>query len=107
MSFNPCDARCEGCPSYLGKGEPPCAGCRESGERPWWGTCKVFDCTTEKSLNHCGLCDEFPSDLLIGHYDPDNPEGQRNAAVRAGVLAYLVRHGDDKALELYKKIKKA
>jgi len=44
--------------------------------------------------------------MLATHYDPDNPEGQRNAVVRAGILAYRTRHGDDKALELFRKIRK-
>jgi hypothetical protein len=106
MKLNPCGHLCDGCPSYLSKGDPTCAGCNESGGRPWWGTCKVFECRTRKKLVHCGLCKQFPCQLLATHYDPDNPEGQRNAVVRTGILAYRARHGDDKALELFRKIRK-
>lgn len=106
MKLNPCGHLCNGCPSYLSEGDPTCTGCTESGGRPWWGTCKVFECGARRKLDHCGLCNQFPCDLLATHYDPDNPEGQRNAMVRTGILAYRTKHGDDKALELFRKIRK-
>jgi hypothetical protein len=40
----------------------------------------------------------------MNHYDPNNPEGQRNAATRAGVLAYRAKQGDEKTLTLIRKI---
>ncbi|MHA2602637.1 MAG: DUF3795 domain-containing protein, partial [Candidatus Thorarchaeota archaeon SMTZ1-83] len=60
MNLNPCGHLCNGCPSYLSKGDPTCAGCKDSSGNPWWGTCKVFECTARKNLDHCGLCGRFP-----------------------------------------------
>lgn len=63
----------------------------------------MYRCAGDRDVDHCGLCNEFPCDLLAGHYDPDNPEGQKNAVVRMGVLAYRRRHGDRNALALLRK----
>jgi hypothetical protein len=41
----------------------------------------------------------------MNHYDPNNPEGQRNAVVRAGILAYRTEHGDKKTLEMLNKLR--
>lgn len=103
--LNSCGSYCDDCPSYKGKEEPTCAGCVESKGQPWWGTCKVYKCASGKGFNHCGECTDFPCDKLAGHFDPDNPVGQRNAAVRMGVLAYRSKHGEKKALELVEKLR--
>jgi hypothetical protein len=58
-------------------------------------------------MAHCGECGEFPCEQFIGHYDPNNPEGQRNAVVRAGVLSYRAKHGDQKTSILLNKIEKS
>ena len=59
-----------------------------------------------RDVDHCGLCGDFPCDDLINHYNKNNPHGQRNAVTRAGVLAYLSKHGDEQALELLRKLGK-
>ncbi|TFF92219.1 DUF3795 domain-containing protein [Candidatus Thorarchaeota archaeon] len=102
-TFTLCGHECSFCPSFQGDSEHPCKGCNQHGGRPWWGECKVYRCAEERSVNHCGLCGDFPCDLLAGHYNPDNPDGQKNAAIRMGVLAYRQRHGDEAALALLRK----
>lgn len=101
-----CGHDCSFCPSLREDAEQRCQGCNGQSGRPWWGECKVYRCAGDKGIHHCGLCNDFPCDLLAGHYDPDNPEGQRNAVVRMGVLAYRRQHGDRKALALLKKTRR-
>jgi hypothetical protein len=103
--LNACGAYCDGCPSYGSGGDPPCAGCTEIQGNPWWGECRLFKCASEKKVAHCGLCNEFPCETSATHFDPGNPLGQRNAVVRIGVLAYRVKHGDEKAIELVEKLR--
>ncbi|MFX0108043.1 MAG: DUF3795 domain-containing protein [Candidatus Hodarchaeota archaeon] len=103
--LNPCGATCIGCPSFLGQDEErPCTGCLSTKGNPWWGECKLYKCTVEKSVSHCGVCSDFPCERLVAHFDPDNPSGQRNAIVRTGLLAYRTKHGEDKAIKLRKKL---
>jgi len=47
---------------------------------------------------------DFPCDFFVEHFDPNNPEGQRNAVTRAGLLAYRKKHGDKKWLNLVTKL---
>lgn len=105
VHFSICGALCSDCPSYKGEDEHSCLGCAATQGKPWWGRCKVYECYEGKGVDHCGLCSDFPCKLFISHYDPDNPEGQKNAVIRVGVLAYRVKHGDDKAVELLRKVK--
>lgn len=49
---------------------------------------------------------EFPCELFMNHYDPNNPEGQRNAIVRAGALSYRAKYNDEKAAMLLHKLGK-
>ena len=62
--------------------------------------CNVFKCVKEKNVNHCGECKEFPCDLFMNQYDPD--EGRLYCVIRAGLLAYRAQQGDEKAKELTK-----
>ena len=104
-SLNACGAYCDDCPHYRGKKKPACVGCKQSQGNPWWGECGLYKCALEKSVMHCGLCNEFPCDISATHFDPDNPAGQRNAVVRIGVLTYRAKHGDEKALERVEKLR--
>ncbi len=70
---------------------------------PFWGTCKTYACVKEKNVTHCGECEEFPCDLFMSQYDPD--EGRLYSVIRAGLLAYRARHGDEKAVELTKEMR--
>jgi hypothetical protein len=99
-----CGEHCEPCPYYKGEKPPPCAGCNVHKGHPFWGECKLYACVTKHDIEHCGSCIDFPCDFFIGHFDPNNPEGQRNAVTRAGLLAYRKKHGDKKWLTLYKKL---
>lgn len=41
-----------------------CGGCVNI-TKPFWGeSCPVKDCCEGKAIEHCGLCDDFPCDLL-------------------------------------------
>ena len=93
-----CGSDCGHCPNYSGEKQPKCAGCTALKGKPFWatGVCGIYACADKNSVSHCGVCKEFPCEQFISHYDPNNPEGQRNAATRAGVLAYRAKHGDEK-----------
>ena len=99
-----CGSFCGSCPNYLGEAEPRCAGCSATKGHPFWGKCALYSCIESKGVDHCGVCSDFPCHDLINHYNKNNPHGQRNAATRAGVLAYRSKHGDERALELLKKL---
>jgi hypothetical protein len=103
--LNACGAYCDDCPSYQSKGEPTCTGCKENRGNPWWGECRLFRCTQQRGVDHCGLCNDFPCETSVTHFDPDNPLGQRNAVVRIGVQAYRTKHGERAALELVEKLR--
>jgi hypothetical protein len=101
-----CGGDCGHCPNYLGEKQPRCAGCAALKGKPFWvtGACKVYACANKNSVSHCGICKEFPCEQFMNHYDPSNPEGQRNAATRAGILAYRAKHGDEKTSILLNKL---
>ncbi|MFV0401956.1 MAG: DUF3795 domain-containing protein [Oscillospiraceae bacterium] len=52
-----CGILCEKC-TY------ECAGCVAI-PNPFWGECPVKACCEGKQLEHCGLCDVLPCELLI------------------------------------------
>jgi hypothetical protein len=104
LHLNPCGHVCDICLSYQGKDDRQCSGCLDTKGKPWWGGCKLFECAGRKGVNHCGVCSEFPCDIQVGHFDPSNPKGQQNAIMRTGVLAYWAKHGEDKAIELVKRV---
>ncbi len=101
--FSPCGALCNYCIYFKGEKQPQCPGCRAVEGKPFWGSCEIYACAEKHGVEHCGLCDEFPCDNFVSSYDPS--EGQESALQRAGLLAYLARHGDEKAVELAGKIK--
>ena len=44
--------------------EMDCKGCIAI-SKPFWGdTCPVKDCCEGKKYEHCGICSDFPCDLL-------------------------------------------
>ena len=73
---------------------------------PFWGVCKTYACAKGHAVEHCGVCGEFPCQHLVEHYDPNHPDGQRDAVYRTGLLAFRARHGDNAVLELMKKTEK-
>ncbi|MCH4888601.1 DUF3795 domain-containing protein [Acidaminobacter sp. JC074] len=50
-----------------------CGGCI-SIENPFWGTCDVKACCEKKNLDNCGMCGDFPCDLL-NKFSYDEQEG--------------------------------
>ena len=40
-----------------------CPGCALM-DKPFWGECDVKVCCENKGLEHCGLCSDFPCDVL-------------------------------------------
>jgi hypothetical protein len=101
-TFSGCGTLCGDCEWFKGEREPHCPGCSEMEGKPFWGSCSLYSCIKERDVEHCGLCDEFPCDRFIDAYDPS--KGPRSAVLRAGILAYRARHGDAKAVELFRKI---
>ena len=68
------------CGLYCGECElrgEKCAGCGHVRGRPFWvaqyelEVCPVYGCAVEKhGLEHCGLCDEYPCEMLVSMRDP-------------------------------------
>lgn len=103
-----CGEDCAHCPNYLGEKLPRCSGCMALKGKPFWatGVCPIYACTNKQGVNHCGVCKDFPCEQFVNDYDPNNPEGQRNAISRVGVLSYRAKHGDEKATKLLGKLGK-
>jgi len=104
--LSPCGLDCGECEWHTGDRKPSCAGCKDVKGNPFWGACGTFACAESHGVEHCGVCGEFPCVRFIEQYDPNDPEGQRSAVYRAGLLAYRARHGEDAVLELMKKTEK-
>ena len=104
--LTPCGLDCGECEWHVGERQPSCPGCEAVEGRPFWGRCGTFTCAEEHGVMHCGVCGEFPCGQFVSQFDPNDPEGQRGAVYRVGLLAYRARHGDGKTLELMKKTQK-
>jgi hypothetical protein len=102
VQFSPCGIVCDYCSWFKGEKQPLCPGCRAAEGKPFWGSCETYACAKEHGVEHCGVCGDFPCDGFMSRYDPS--EGPKNAVLRAGLLAYRVRHGSEKTIELIKKI---
>jgi hypothetical protein len=98
-----CGRYCGNCVWHLGERASTCPGCNVHEGHPWWGECQVYKCASEHGAEYCGVCGEFPCELLMNYYDPGNPEGPRNAAIRVAVNAIRAKHGDGKTLEYMEK----
>ena len=103
----PCGEYCGFCLHCKKEKTPSCSGCGNHKGHPFWGECKLYTCATEHRVEHCGLCTDFPCDLFVGHFEgaPDNIEGQRDAILRVGLLAYREKAGTEKYFEMVKKLK--
>ena len=49
---------------WLASQEQPCKGCRFGGGWSWWGDCPVRDCCTQKGVDFCYQCEDFPCKKL-------------------------------------------
>lgn len=59
------ESRCGVCCNSCEKREQvTCKGCLHMDKPFWGGECQVKTCSENKSLNHCGECDEFPCKML-------------------------------------------
>lgn len=63
------------CNSCKRKEEVNCKGCINMDKPFWGGKCEVKSCCEKKGLNHCGVCIQFPCDIIsnLGKkqgYDP-------------------------------------
>ena len=100
--FSPCGTVCDDCDWFKGEKQPQCPGCEAVEGKPFWGACETYACVMERGVEHCGVCGEFPCEDFMSRYDPS--KGPENAVLRAGLLAYRARQGDEKAIELARKI---
>jgi hypothetical protein len=107
LIFAGCGLICSDCEFFIGKKEPQCPGCTQSKGDPFWGQCQLYLCNKEKSVNHCGVCGEFPCEKFVDQYDPNNPDGQKDAIFRAGILAYRANHDDEQTAALLRKVQSA
>jgi len=99
--YSPCGIVCDDCDWFKGEKEPLCPGCRGVEGKPFWGNCPTYECVQSHGVEHCGWCHEFPCEGFMERFDPR--EGPANAVMRAGLLAYRRKHGDDKAADLTRK----
>jgi len=83
----PCGLYCGECLFY----EKPCKGCVPSGGKPSWGKCKTYACATEKKVEHCGECGEFPCSLFLNQYSREL--GPWRVFYKAGQLLYRKKIG--------------
>lgn len=76
MNCSRCGKDCDSC-SY--KEEYSCSGCTEITDGYWGGKCEIKECCEGKCLENCGLCSEFPCEILREFsYDPDlGDDGER------------------------------
>ncbi|HAH63873.1 MAG TPA: hypothetical protein DCL73_17445 [Treponema sp.] len=56
-----CGVRCSVCSR---KTEGNCKGCLVMEKTFWGGECKVRSCCTNRNLDHCGQCPDFPCGML-------------------------------------------
>ncbi len=56
-----CGLDCDAC---VNREECGCSGCLDLAEGDWAGDCDIKKCCEDKLLEHCGLCPDFPCDLL-------------------------------------------
>ncbi|MFW9943148.1 MAG: DUF3795 domain-containing protein [Candidatus Thorarchaeota archaeon] len=92
----PCGGICDPCSFFR---ESKCKGCLEHEGDLFWGKCEIYKCITEKSVEHCGFCSEFPCERLITQYDPNIPNGKQEAIFRIGQLSIRKRIGTEEWLK--------
>jgi hypothetical protein len=60
-----CGHYCGACATFR---DDACCGCGYSLGRTRRGECAVFQCcVTERGLEHCGLCPDFPCQVFLSH----------------------------------------
>jgi len=56
-----------------------CLGCHGPIRKPWCASCSIRQCTEEKGILTCALCDEIPCDKLEKYYEK-NKYGDKSRA---------------------------
>ena len=97
----PCGTYCGTCAFLNREEKPSCLGCGNQNGELFWGKCRLHACATGR-VEHCGICEDFPCDLFVDHFDPAH--GQKSAFERAGLLAYRKRAGTQRFIEMSKKL---
>jgi hypothetical protein len=49
---------------WLASQRTPCEGCRFGGGWSWWPDCPVRECCTQKGVDFCYQCEDFPCQAL-------------------------------------------
>ena len=62
-----------------------CPTCQVARGKMFYGECRVASCCSSKGLQHCGLCDEMPCDILKDAFaHPEHGDkGERLANLKA------------------------
>ncbi len=98
-----CGLYCGNC-EYFGE---QCRGCGHEEGKPFWtkiagmDICPLHDCcVNQKSLEHCGLCDELPCEKFLSLRDPALSDEQFNQSIqtRQSALQKRKQLGTDKWL---------
>ena len=78
MKLSVCGIDCSKCGHLINS---QCIGCRKAapeGKCVWNGRCDLFDWSTNKKVEHCGKCAEFPCAMLKEWAASENPERIQN-----------------------------
>lgn len=102
LLLSPCGTYCGPCEFLNREEKPSCLGCGYQKGQPFWGECKVYACSKEREVSHCGECPEFPCEVFVNQFDPSH--GQRSSFTRAGLLIYRKKVGAEKFIDMVKKI---
>ena len=95
MVLPPCGVYCENCIVY----KKTCKGCVETRGKPFYlkrenkDECAVWSCAYIRKVEHCGVCDEFPSEVFLDCYS--RRRGITTVLRRAGLLALRRKIGDN------------
>lgn len=84
---SPCGLYCGECLYYNNE----CRGCVPSGGHPAWGKCHTYACTTNKKVEHCGECTQFPCERFLKQYN--RQLGPWRVFYKAGQLVYRKKIG--------------
>jgi hypothetical protein len=90
-----CGKYCGGCEKYV---EGTCCGCGYQLGLTCRGECTLFQCCVcQRGLEHCGLCQDFPCQVFLGHAAPLDVARRYRALLRRaeiGTAAWLAEQCD-------------
>ncbi|MDY6987112.1 MAG: DUF3795 domain-containing protein [Thermodesulfobacteriota bacterium] len=98
-----CGVYCGDC-SFLGD---KCKGCGYTDGKPFWaaqipsGLCPIHDCCrSQKEMEHCGRCGDFPCKIFLGLRDPNmsDEEFDKSLETRQEALKNRAEIGTEKWL---------